>query len=245
MSYLFEVFDRMTQTGPGSDASSRRALRRFSDLPDRPRIADFGCGPGRTSLLLARETQGEVIAIESHAPCIDALARRAEREGLSRYLFPMVADMGQPPIAPKSLDLIWSEGAIYFLGFQRGLELWRPLLKTRAGIAVTEITWLTDHPSPANDRFWRREYPAMQSLAANVAAVEQAGYELIETFTLPPEDWSLHYYTPLQVSIDQLRADHPDEPLAQQCAAILQAEIDLYGAHGTEYGYVFYLARMA
>ena len=32
--------------------------------------------------------------------------------------------------AMRNLDLIWSEGAIYNIGFERGLNEWREFLKT-------------------------------------------------------------------------------------------------------------------
>ena len=54
------------------------------------------------------------------------------------------ADFSELPFPRESLDLIWSEGAIYTLGFAAGLAVWRPSLKERAFLAVAELTWLTD-----------------------------------------------------------------------------------------------------
>ena len=54
------------------------------------------------------------------------------------------ADFSELPFPRESLDLIWSESAIYTLGFAAGLAAWRPFLKERAFLAVTELTWLTD-----------------------------------------------------------------------------------------------------
>jgi hypothetical protein len=36
----------------------------------------------------------------------------------------------------SSLDLIWSEGAIYNMGFEKGLQSWHQFLKTGGYIAV-------------------------------------------------------------------------------------------------------------
>ena len=44
----------LPQQGPGSDASTLRALRMLGELPDAPRVLDLGCGPGRQTLALAR-----------------------------------------------------------------------------------------------------------------------------------------------------------------------------------------------
>ena len=54
------------------------------------------------------------------------------------------ANFSELPFPRESLDLIWSEGAIYTLGFAAGLAAWRSFPKERAFLAVTELTWLTD-----------------------------------------------------------------------------------------------------
>jgi SAM-dependent methyltransferase len=242
-AFLFQVYEQLPQAGPGSDASTRRAWQRITGLPARPVAADFGCGPGRSSLLLARATGGRVIALDKHEPFIAALSERVHRAGLSRHLLPVVGDMARPPLAAESLDLIWSEGAVYFLGFAQGLRQWRPLLKAGGCIAVTELTWLTERPSAAVLEFWQTAYPPLRSIAANVEALEQAGYDPIDTFILPAEDWLIHFHRPLQAALQALSAAHPSDPLAQKVVAAEQAEIDLYREHGAQYGYVFYIAR--
>ena len=69
--------------------------------------------------------------------------------------------MRQLEFAPGSFDLIWSEGAIYNIGFRAGLEAWRPLLVKGGCMAVSEATWLTeDRPAEAR-AFWQEGYPAL------------------------------------------------------------------------------------
>lgn len=63
-----EVFQalrhRLPQQGPGSDASTRKALALVPGLPAAPCILDLGCGPGRQSLVLAEQSGGQVTAVD-------------------------------------------------------------------------------------------------------------------------------------------------------------------------------------
>lgn len=241
--FFYEIYHSLPQGGPGSDESTRRALKLLPDLPERPTIIDFGCGPGRSSVVLAAETMGQVTAVDSHRPFLEALSERARRQHLSAHVTEVVADMAAPSLAKETADLIWSEGAIYFLGFEQGLKCWRKFLKANGYIAVSELIWLTACPAKEAMEFWQAEYPAMQSVGANIEAVKRVGYELVNWFILPKQDWFINFYQPLQTSIAALRAAYPNNPLAQKVAAKEQAEIDLWTAHGDDYGYVFYLAR--
>lgn len=241
--FFYEIYDNLTQTGPGSDDATRRALGLMGDLPQHPTIIDFGCGPGRASIVLARETSGHVTAIDIHPPFIDALAERVHRLGLSDRLTPVIGDMADPPLKPAIADLIWSEGAVYFLGFEHGLQRWRDYLKPTGYVAVSELTWTTASPSETALRYWKDLYPGIQSEASNIKALERAGYTLVDTFTLSKEDWSANFYQPLQQRIDSLRATYPHHSLAHKVADREQAEIDLWQVHGDEYGYVFYIGR--
>jgi SAM-dependent methyltransferase len=44
----------------------------------------------------------------------------------------------------ETFDIIWSEGAIYIMGFETGVKQWRNFLKPGGYLAVSEITWLTN-----------------------------------------------------------------------------------------------------
>ncbi|WP_240325275.1 hypothetical protein [Amycolatopsis thermalba] len=50
---FFALFHGLPRQGPGSDATTLRLLELAAPLPERPRVLDLGCGPGRSALLLA------------------------------------------------------------------------------------------------------------------------------------------------------------------------------------------------
>ena len=57
---------------------------------------------------------------------------KALQQGITNRLTVKEMDMEQLAFAPESVDVIWAEGAIYNIGFSRGIREWRPLLKKDA-----------------------------------------------------------------------------------------------------------------
>ena len=147
------------------------------------------------------------------------------------------------PFEPESFDLIWSEGAIYIMGFERGLRAWQPFVRRGGYVAVSELSWLADDPPAPARAFWNEAYPAMRSVAENRAIVERCGYERIADFVLPASAWLDDYYAPLTHRIDAFERDRANDEAALTFLADQRREIELFHAHGDTYGYVFYLMR--
>jgi SAM-dependent methyltransferase len=232
----------LPQQGPGSDASTRRALALVPALPPEARILDLGCGSGRQSLLLAAETGGHVTAVDLLPPFLKQLDERARAAGLADHITTLNASMGDLAYPDESFDLIWSEGAIYNIGFENGLRAWRPLLRPGRSLAVSEATWLVDDPPERIRRFWENEYPAMQSHEANEIVIAEAGYELLGSFVLPETEWWDDYYTPIDERIATLREQRSDEGwLAALSAA--EEEAAIVRDCGGTFGYVFYVMQ--
>ena len=236
---MFRLFEALPQQGPGSDASTRAGLARLPPLPPAPRVLDLGCGAGRQTLVLAATLQTRVLAVDLHQPFLDRLALRAEAHGLASLIEIRCADMGALDLAPGSIDLLWSEGAIYLLGFEAGLERWRPLLAPKGLVVVSECSWLCDAPPEEALAFFREAYPAMAGVERNRVRAGRAGFDLLDCWPLPAADWWDGYYTPLAAGLAELDGD----PALAGPAAALRREIELFRRHGASYGYVFYLLR--
>lgn len=226
----------------------RAGLDDLLKVRERPRVLDLGCGPGMQTLELARALGVVITAVDLHAPFLEALRNAAAEQGLAPLVdarlgdFTSLASIGEPP---GSVDLLWSEGAIYVLGFQAGLERWRRLLRPGGFAAVSEATWLTVSPEPEPAAFWREAYPSMGTVTSNTAAARAAGFEVLDTLELPERAWWAHYYAPLLDRVEILR---PNAPAGSALAAVIaetEREIELYRRFGRSYGYVFYLLRAA
>lgn len=233
----------LPREGPGSDDATREALRLLGPLPAEPRVLDLGCGPGRQTLVLARELSVVVTAVDLHAPYLKELEEAAARQGLGALVRTRCADFGALDDAPGSIDLLWSEGAIYNLGWAEGLRRWRPLLRPGGQMAVTEATWLTDERPEEAIAFWKAAYPAMGTIASNSAAAREAGFDVVDAFALPASAWWDEYYRLLQARMDALRSRAENAAGLASAIAETTREIELYARCGTSYGYVFYLLR--
>jgi SAM-dependent methyltransferase len=239
---LFRLFERLPRQGPGSDACTREALRRLPELPAAPRVLDLGCGAGRQTLVLAETLRTKVVALDIHWPFLDQLQAAARERGLEDLIEIRCADMRAPGVPAGSVDLLWSEGAIYLMGFADGLRLWRPLLASKGYLVASECSWLTDARPAELEVFWRAAYPAMGTIEANVAAARREGFEVLDHFVLPPEAWWGDFYEPLEARMGVLA---PTDPELAAVIAETRREIDLYRRFSDAYGYVFYLMRLA
>lgn len=238
---FFRLFEGLPRQGPGSDAWTRAALGGLPPLPPAPRVLDLGCGAGRQTLVLAEALQTRVRAVDLHQPFLDQLNESARARGLADLVETRCADMAALDLAPGSVDLLWSEGAIYLLGFEAGLRLWRPLLAPGGLAVVSECSWLSEDPPAAALAFFGAGYPGMGSIARNRARAENAGFELLDSWPLPAAAWWDDYYSPLAERMTALEGD----PALAAAIAETRHEIELFRRCGDSYGYVFYLMRAA
>ncbi|RNL86554.1 SAM-dependent methyltransferase [Halostreptopolyspora alba] len=234
-----ELHHGLARQGPGSAATTRRLLSLAQPVPPRPRALDLGCGPGPSAVLLARETEAEVTAVDLYPVFLDELRSNAENAGVAHRIHPENRSMDDLPHPDGSFDLVWSEGAAYNIGFDAALRAWRHLLAPEGVLVVTELGWTTDTPHPEAREFWDAVYP-LRSTAENIALATAAGYTVTATYLLPDEDWFAEYYTPLEQRITEV---DPDDPYAVEAADYLRREIELRRAHGADYGYVGYVLR--
>jgi len=239
---FFEIHSGLPREGPGCFGATRRAFQML-DLPEYPAILDAGCGPGQQTLDLASLSNGRITALDNHRPYLERVEARARERGVADRITTCLGDMADLPFPPAFFDVIWSEGAIYIIGFQEGLALWRDFLKPGGYAAVTEITWLKPDPPPELAEFWAEAYPPMGDVAANAARVSRAGYDLLGHFTLPPSAWWDDYYGHIEAKLPSLRDKFRDQPDKLDFIAMEEAEMDLHRRYADFYGYVFYVMR--
>lgn len=237
-----EVFwlahDGLPRQAPGSADTTRLLLRLAGPLPPRPRIVDIGCGTGTAGLLLAAETGGELVAVDTHRPFLDRVDADAGAAGLGDRVRTLNASMVDLPLPAGGADLIWAEGSAYVMGVDAALATWQSLLAPGGTVVLTEAEWTTPTPSAAAREFWDAGYPAMRDTAGNVAAMAAAGWTVAAVYLLPDADWA-GYYDPLAARLDELAARGTDP----DALAEVGREIEVRRAHGGEYGYTGYVLR--
>ena len=241
--FMYELFSGMPRQGPGSNECTRKAYKLLPNLPPQPNILDVGCGSGMQTLELARISEGQITALDNYQPFLDDMKRRAEAEGLDNKIKTVNGSMFELPFAKGTFDLIWSEGAVFIIGFEKGLQEWKPLIKRGGYLVVSELTWIkTDMPDEIHT-YLEGEYPEIKNIAENMEITRKAGYDEVGSFILPESGWWDDFYKPLQRRINLLRHKYAEN---REALAVLDAskqEIDMYKKYSLYYGYVFYLIQ--
>lgn len=230
--------------GPGGDEQTRRAID-LSGLKDRHglRVADIGCGTGASTLVLARELDAEVVAVDFLPAFLERLGTRAARAGLGDRITTHAAAMDDLPFAAESRDAIWSEGAIYNIGFEAGTRLWRRFIKPGGILAVSELTWTTSTRPRELEDHWHAQYGEVATASAKIAVLERNGYAPLGYFVLPDTCWLDAYYRPLEQRLEGFLEDHGSSEAARSLVAAERLEISLYERYRDYVGYGYYVAR--
>lgn len=234
------MFSGMDKLAPGDDDYTRRAL---SLLPTQSfgLVVDAGCGSGRQTICLAQALGTKIEALDNYPGFLDEVMQRAETAGVAALIQPHCMDMADIPARFTDIDLLWSEGAAYSIGFGHALRSWFAVIKPGGFLVVSELCWLSDEPPAPAQAFFQAEYPAMTSVTQNITSIESAGYQLLHTFTLPRAAWKNGYYDVLAERAAEL-VKHPDAEVRAMAQSTLQ-EIEVFERWGDSYGYVFFLLQ--
>jgi SAM-dependent methyltransferase len=241
---LIDLHIDADRQGPGGADQTRRAID-LSGLSGRRglKIADVGCGTGASTLVLAAELDAQVVAVDFIPEFLSVLRSRAARAGLAARIDTVPAAMHALSFEPGSLDAIWSEGAIYHIGFENGVRQWRRFLKDGGVLAVSELTWLTRHRPAELQAHWDSQYAEVATASSKLAVLERSGYTPLGYFVLPESCWLDAYYRPLQQRFAAFLARQGGSEAAQAVVDAEEAEIALYERHRDCVSYGFYIAR--
>lgn len=240
---ICEYFSAIERQGPGSPEVTLKALSFIENLTHESQIADIGCGTGGQTRVLARHTPGHITGIDLFPMFIDLFNAKAREEHLHDRVTGITASMDNLPFRDEELDLIWSEGAIYNIGFERGLSEWKRFLKPGGYIAVTEASWFTAERPSEIENFWKEAYPGMDTIPNKVAQMQKAGYIPVATFILPENCWTDHFYLPQIEAQEVFLRKYKGNQTAEELVANERREASLYSRFKEYYGYVFYIGR--
>ena len=240
---ICEYFSNVERQGPGSPEETLKALSFIDGLTDKSSIADLGCGTGGQTMILAQNTPGQIIGLDMFPDFISIFNRDAEQFNLFDRVKGVVGSMDDLPFGRESLDLIWSEGAIANIGFERGLRHWKDFLKKDGHIALTYESWFTDKRPSEIEKFWLEAVPEMNTISHNISVLRKAGYKLIAAFTLPETCWIENYFNPCSQIQESFLKKHTGNKTAEEFIACQRHEKVLYEKYKEFYGYVFYIGK--
>ena len=143
----------------------------------------------------------------------------------------------------NTFDIIWSEGALYFMGFQNGLRRCHQLLKNDGFLAVTEIVYLVNNPPPPLIQYFEKEYPDIKAVKDKIDLIQNERFHLISNFTLPESSWLDRFYLPMEEEIIRLNKKYQGNEIASGIFEEMKNEINLYKKFSDFYGYEFFIMQ--
>ena len=200
---------------------TRKAFQMLPEL-EKPRILDIGCGSGVPTIELAKLSNGEIIGIDINQSLLDKLNRKIEEEGFSNRMKTMKCSLFEIDFPDESFDIIWAEGSISIIGFEKGLKEWNRLLKTNGFLVV---------------------HDEIKTVSNKLKKIPSCGYKLINYFSLPEDVWWIEYYRPLEIRIKELRIKYNNDPEALKILKKFQNEIDMVKKNPKDYGSGFYIMQ--
>jgi ubiquinone/menaquinone biosynthesis C-methylase UbiE len=239
---FFDIHKNLPRQGSGRDIYTQKAYDMIPKLK-QPLILDVGCGPGLQTIQLAKLSGGKIVAIDIHQPYLEQLRQSAEKEELLDKIEILNKSMLKMDFPEEYFDIIWAEGSIFIIGFEKGLEEWKKFIKKDGYLAIHEMTWLKDNPPQEISDYWEEVYPAITTIENNLEIIKKCNYKLIGHFPLPEDAWWDLYYNPLEKRLKRLELEYKNNNKALDMINEEYKEINLFKKYNEWYGSVFYVMQ--
>jgi len=242
MKIFLDIHKVMPRQGSGRNEYTQKAFEVIPKL-NQPRILDIGCGPGMQTIMLAKLSNGEVIGIDIFQQYLDQLKELIKKENLQKRVKAINQSMDDIRFPEEYFDIIWAEGSIFIIGFEKGLKEWKKFLKPNGFLVIHEMAWLKDNPPKEVSEYWQRVYPDIATIQNNLDIIEKNNYKILGYFPLPEDAWWNFYYTPLENRLKKLRIKYKNNPKAMDLINEEQLEIDMFRKYNACYGSVFFIMQ--
>ena len=243
IEYIYELCEALPRSGPGDNECTRRAFNSIPQHQIPPFILDIGCGQGMQTIELAKISNGKIIALDNHQAFLDMLMEQAKKQGFAEKIIPRNISMLDMDFEEETFDIIWSEGALYFMGFQNGLKRCHQLLKDKGYLAVTELVYTVPDPPTPVVEYFESEYPDINNIGENIDAIKKEGFNVISNFTLPESAWLNNYYLPIEKELPRLNKKYRGNEVALAVFQGFENEVDFYRKYSKYYGYEFFVMQ--
>lgn len=239
--YFYIAYKDLDRLSPGSVDTTLKMLDKIDiNINDSLNILDIACGVGSSTILLADYFKNaEVEAIDLFKHYLEIADEKIAENNLDDRVFTYQMDMNDPDFANEEFDIVFCESSIEIIGFKRGLNEWKRLLKHEGYLIVSDVSWISK-PSSKSIKFWKNIYGEVDTIENKISQIEDAGYEFIDYVIVPEDDWK-GYHKKLEKNLNTLTTDKSAKDFVGQ----LKKEIDHYSQNSDDYSYVFYIMKKA
>lgn len=174
---------------------------------DSPFILDIGCGTGVPTMELARLSDGEITALDIDQQSLDALNKKIAESGIQDRVKAIKCSIFDMQFPDESFDIIWAEGSINVIGFERGLKEWKRFIKTNGFLVI---------------------HDEQGDIEQKLKRISLYGYELLGYFLLDKDKWLAEYFFPLQELISDFREKYANDAEVLKEIQDAEQEIDIF-----------------
>jgi ubiquinone/menaquinone biosynthesis C-methylase UbiE len=242
-AFFYQIFEVLPRQGPGCTGATKKAWSYLPPLSEGAQILDIGCGSGAQTRDLAALSTGTITAVDNHQPFLDSVRAQSGKDGMDGRIKTVCASMDALPFETGQFDLIWSEGAIFIIGFEKGLKTWKPLVKKGGLIVVSDAAWFEPNPPQELVQWWEKEGYIPTTEDELSEQVRRTGLRLLATYRLPNAGWWDHYYVPMLARIAELRKIHGSDPALAPVLDSFEHEAEMYRKYKRYYGYTFFVMQ--
>jgi len=239
----YESHMGLERQGIGSAEMTIRALSFLDNLNNISKVADLACGTGGQTMVLAQNITGNIIGVDIYPAFINVFNDNAKKLNLQNRVNGIVGSMENLSFQKEEFDLIWSEGAIDGIGFEKGLAHWIGFLKKNGYVAVTCPSWLTYERPSEIEKFWVDAGGSIDAIGSNISIMQKIGYSLVAAFVLPEKCWTDTYFIPREAADKALLEKYPGNETVKAYIEENKFEVELYSKYKQYYGYVFYIGK--
>jgi cyclopropane fatty-acyl-phospholipid synthase-like methyltransferase len=160
--------------------------------------------------------------VDTDRSALDKLSDRFRQNGLADRLDVLQAPMETLAFPPHSFDVIWSEGAIANIGFERGLSEWRDFLIPEGYHVI---------------------HDAIAELQRKTELTRICGYTMLGQFELSQEIWWKQYYAPLKRQLEECRRLVSLSERDKQEMRAAEQEIEAFDCDDDRFASVFFVLK--
>lgn len=240
---IIETHIGLERQGPGSTEMTLKALSFVKELDENSQVIDLGCGTGGQTMVLAQHIKGSITGIDQFQEFIDVFNDNAKKLNLQERVMGIVGIMEDLSFSKGEIDLIWSEGVVDSISFEKNLSYWNKFLKEDGYIALTIPSWFTDEHPAEVAKFWTDMGSGLDTIGNNISVMQKAGYIPVATFTLPEKCWTDNYYVPRMAAEAWIMKKYPGNKIVEDYIKNDIYEVNLYSKYKQHYGYVFYIGK--
>jgi len=243
LDILIETHIGLARQGPGSPETTMRALSFLDSFDSTSKIADLGCGTGGQTMVLAKNLTGNIVGVDQIPEFISVFNENVVKLNLQERVNGIIGDITALPFEKDEFDLIWSEGVIDSIGFEKGLIHWKGFLKIGGYVAITCPSWLTDKRPAEVAKFWADAGSELYKIGDNIENMQKSGYSFIAAFALSDECWIDNYFSPRDAAERVFLEKHTGNQTVDEYLEKSNYEVELYSKYKQHYGYVFYIGK--